>query len=294
MKEANVCVLGAGVVGLSCAITLLNKFEFNDQMKITVTIIAESFIQNTTSCGSAGLWEPYKIEGTSDELVNNWGKHSLDHFLQLLYSPHAAEAGVQLMTAYKLFTYKESLNWKEPSWKDIVFNFRKLCSADLREMKLPEEFVAGCSFETLVIEQKYYLTYLTKLLLERGVTFEQRKVICLDELKDRNFNAIINCCGLGSFHLLNDTQMYPIRGQVLRVKAPWMKNIWFWGKSYIIPNLDNVVCGGTADYGEWDVTPSLSETTRILNDISHIFPAFQNATIVSIICCFHFFFYGLH
>ena len=283
MKTVEVCVIGAGVVGLSCATTLLNSIEIQDELTIHITIIAESFIQNTTSCGSAGLWEPYKIEGTPDELVNNWGKHSFDHFLQLLYSPHAAEAGIQLMTAYKLLTHEETINWKEPFWKDIVFNFQKLSSVDLRKMKLPEEFVSGCSFETLVIEQKYYLTYLTKLLLEKGVTFEQRRLNNIDELQNRKFHSIINCTGLGACHLLNDTQMYTIRGQVIRVKAPWMKNIWFWGKSYIIPNIDNVVCGGTADYGEWSTSPSLSETARIINDISHIFPAFQNATIVSVL-----------
>ena len=49
-----------------------------------------------------------------------------------------------------------------------------------------------------------------------------------------------------------DNHMYPIRGQVIRVKAPWMKSIWFWKNSYIIPNIDNIVLGGTADRNEWD------------------------------------------
>jgi hypothetical protein len=39
---------------------------------------------------------------------------------------------------------------------------------------------------------------------------------------------------------------YPIRGQVLRIKAPLMKNIWFYGTSYVIPNIDTVVIGGTS------------------------------------------------
>ena len=38
-------------------------------IEITV-VIAESFLDNTTSHGSGGLWEPYKVEGTPDEIIN--------------------------------------------------------------------------------------------------------------------------------------------------------------------------------------------------------------------------------
>ena len=37
--------------------------------------------------------------------------------------------------------------------------------------------------------------------------------------------AIVNCTGLGSLHLgdVNDTNVYPVRGQVLVLDAPWIK-----------------------------------------------------------------------
>ena len=28
-------------------------------------------------------------------------------------------------------------------------------------------------------------------------------------------------------------------------RAPWIKDVWFFGSSYVIPNVDSVVLGGT-------------------------------------------------
>jgi glycine/D-amino acid oxidase-like deaminating enzyme len=279
----HICVVGAGTVGLSVAYKILEELDG----KVKVTIIAESFMHQTTSIGSGGLWEPYQISGTPDELVNKWGLVSFNHFLKLYYSVHAKEAGTQLMNAYSLYTEEECLNLNEPSWKDIVFNFKVMTTSEIRRMMLPERFVKAFSFSTIVVDQKYYMQYLTNILKKGGVEFIQRKLNSLDELDHETFDAIVNCTGLGSAKLLDDSEMYPIRGQVLRVKylfknslnieirwihisyyrAPWMKNVMFWEKSYIIPNIDTVVLGGTADKGEWDTSPSLKCTERILNDI---------------------------
>ena len=77
--------------------------------------------------------------------------------------------------------------------------------------------------------------------------------------------------------------MYPIRGQVLRVKAPWMNNVWFFGSPtrYIIPNVDAVVIGGTAQKGNWDTNSSREDINSILDDVYDVFPSMQNAIIES-------------
>ena len=43
-----------------------------------------------------------------------------------------------------------------------------------------------------------------------------------------------------------------------------------------------MVLGGTAERGEWDTGVSLTETTRILNDIYEIFPSIKNSTIETV------------
>ena len=74
--------------------------------------------------------------------------------------------------------------------------------------------------------------------------------------------------------------VYAIFSHYLR--APWITCVWFWGRSYIIPNIDSVVLGGTAERGEWDTVVSLTETTRILHDIYEIFPSIKNSTVETV------------
>lgn len=45
------------------------------------------------------------------------------------------------------------------------------------------------------------------------------------------------------------------RGQVVRVKAPWVKHYYNNnGQFYVIPNLETVVLGGTTQKGSWDTS----------------------------------------
>lgn len=60
-----------------------------------------------------------------------------------------------------------------------------------------------------------------------------------------------------------------------------MKNVWFFGSSYIIPNVDTVVLGGTAQKHNYDTSVSLSDSQRILSDIATLFPALAAAPVVS-------------
>jgi len=277
--KLNICIIGAGTVGLSNAWRI--KKDLNDIAKVKVTIISEKFYNETTSYGSGGLWEPYQILGTPDDKINQWGKDAFDHFLELYNSPYGSEAGVQLLTAYNLLEEDQELII--PSWKDIVFNFQVLSNDDLQKMSLPKRFVKGFTFGTLVIDQKYYMRYMTNELHKMGIKFIQQKVDRIEELYNSNYDVIINCTGLGSYTLLDDSLMYPIRGQVLRVKAPWMNNVWFFGSPtrYIIPNVDAVVIGGTAQKGNWDTNSSREDINSILDDVYDVFPSMQNAIIES-------------
>lgn len=59
IAKKRVAVIGAGTVGLSVALKLVEKYGH----QVDVTIIAAEFLQQTTSYGSGGLWEPYQIAG---------------------------------------------------------------------------------------------------------------------------------------------------------------------------------------------------------------------------------------
>ena len=57
--------------------------------------------------------------------------------------------------------------------------------------------------------------YLKKFRANNGIVVA-RKLGSLDEIAS-DFDVVINCSGLGAFHLENDQNVHPIRGHVLRV-----------------------------------------------------------------------------
>lgn len=54
MANIKICVIGAGIVGLSTAFEVQKRFP-----SAQLTIIAEKFNMETTSDGAAGLFEPH-------------------------------------------------------------------------------------------------------------------------------------------------------------------------------------------------------------------------------------------
>jgi len=63
-RRYRVCVIGAGIIGLSTAYRLKEAVP-----DVDITIVAEEFSPNTTGDGSAGFWRPFLLTGMSDELV---------------------------------------------------------------------------------------------------------------------------------------------------------------------------------------------------------------------------------
>ena len=54
----------------------------------------------------------------------------------------------------------------------------------------------------------------------------------------RPYDVIINCTGFGARKLCNDLEMAPLRGQVIRVKAPWIKfALYADNDTHIIPGM---------------------------------------------------------
>ena len=53
---------------------------------MAVTLVADSFGRGTTSDGSGGLWEPYKLGDTPAQLINKWGAETYE-YLQVATHP---------------------------------------------------------------------------------------------------------------------------------------------------------------------------------------------------------------
>lgn len=63
-------------------------------------------------------------------------------------------------------------------------------------------------------------------------------------------DLVVNCCGLSAHHLLKDEEVFPVRGQVVKVEAPHVKTFHLANEKdfiiYILPRKDCVVLGGSA------------------------------------------------
>lgn len=83
-------------------------------------------------------------------------------------------------------------------------------------------FRSGIAFTTFICEPTIYLPYLYKRIVKAGGKLQRKRIESFDELQ--TFDLVINCTGLGANSLVkDDVDLKPIRGQVIRVNAPWVK-----------------------------------------------------------------------
>lgn len=265
-RPFQVCVIGAGVAGLTSAYRVLQECP-----NVQVTVVAERLGTDTTSSGAAGIWGPYKLSGTSDNLVHSWSKATHDHLALLHRSSQAAQAGVSLVSGVQLLPSADP----PPFWRDIVFNFSPLNQHDLS--LYPAGYRSGFHYSTFICEGKRYLQWLLSNIVRLGGRVIQQRVVLLDDVVE--FDLVVDCCGLEAGVLFNDPELYPIRGQILRVAAPWVNNFLFADPYYVIPNRDYVVLGGTAQQGNWSTVASVQDRAAILEGCYNLLPSLREAEV---------------
>lgn len=115
-----------------------------------------------------------------------------------------------------------------------------------------------------------------------GGLVQQRKVNSLEELSD-SYDIIVNCSGLGSKTLVGDTQMYPVRGQIIKMEAPWLQHFTRDGdgKTYIYPGIHSVTVGGTRQEGDWQLQVDKGDTESILERCIRLEPSLSKAKVLS-------------
>lgn len=244
-------VLGCGVSGLSTAIRFL---EANPDS--TAEIWARDLPPNTTSNISAAIWYPYRAYPFARVLA--WGKRTLDVFYTLAGD---ADAGILVEDAIEYFTHPA----KEPWWRSSVRHFRYL---DPEELADP--FKGGYRFQTVIIETNKYLPYLMRHFQSLGGTIVQREIASTDEATAES-PVVFNCTGLGSRSLLNDKEMFPVRGQVIRAGKTTSPIAYLDDEedtsgvfAYIVPRSEDTILGGTASSGIWDLDPDAQTAASIL------------------------------
>ena len=253
-------MIGAGVSGLSSGIRLLeNDWE--------VTIWASEFSPNTTSDIAAALWYPFLSAPV--EKTDVWGSNTYKVLENLSGLP---DTGVTMTRTYEYFRDPQS----DPSWKDVVQDFER------RTGDLPNGYVECFSFVTPVIEMPLYLGWLRKRYDSLGGSLRQRTIPDFDVLPD-TFDVVVNCTGLESGVLLDDGEVYPVRGQIIRVRSSISEmhlDQQIETLTYIVPRSEDVVLGGVAQQGNWNLGLSDEDRDSILKKCSSIIPELRDAEII--------------
>ncbi|KAJ5352056.1 D-amino-acid oxidase [Penicillium brevicompactum] len=102
------------------------------------------------------------------------------------------------------------------------------------------KFKSGYSHKAPILNTDKSLAYLMALVQRKGATLETRKVKDLREsgqqlLTDYNADVIVNATGLGSKKLLNDQDVYPVRGAIRRVDNVRHGQFRHLNDAYLVP-----------------------------------------------------------
>ena len=259
-----VIVLGAGVVGLTTAVSLL-------EAGCDVRVVADATVEATTSYVAAGVWFPTHA-GPPDK-VAVWGRRTLEI---LANQARDGVPGVTMRESLALYRQPPG----RPDWAASVGHVRAASPAEL-----PPGYKYGLRFAVPQAEMPLYLPWLMRQVRDRGGEIAHEHVTALAELVDAGVDALVNCTGLAARDLVGDLSVYPVRGQIVRVTNPGIAlsvrdEFHPAGRAYVHPRTSDCILGGTLDEHQWNTEPDPATAESILARCTEIAPAIADTEVI--------------
>lgn len=258
-----IVVVGAGVIGLSCAHRLLEAGH-------AVEVWSRDAPAATVSAVAAAHWYPYRAFPV--DAVARWARETFWVLAGLADRPGT---GIGMRPGREL----SRTPLPGPSWADAVPGVRRLTPAEL-----PAGYADGLRATVPGIRMPDYLSWLLAGLTAAGVPLRTRELADLDAARE-HADLVVNATGLGARELVGDRQLTPVRGQVVRVRCPAVQE-WTLdeghpdGMVYVIPRGPDVVCGGTAEEGAEELTPDPRTAAAILARCRAVVPELADAEVL--------------
>lgn len=240
-------VAGAGVIGLSCAVRLL-------EADYQVNVFARDLPLETTSAVAAALWYPYLA--APQDRVREWARTSYAQFQRLAEDP---ASGVRMVTGTQVH---RAAQVPDPWWAAV--------GPQVVRVSPPAGWQDAWQFPAPIAAMPNYLRWLTGRVEELGGTITR---MALTDLP-RPTGVLVNATGLGAVGLAGDHRMESVRGQVLLIEQVGLDRWWLDddGPTYLIPRLDDIVVGGSQEPGEWSTVPDRERAEAILDRATALVP----------------------
>jgi D-amino-acid oxidase len=256
-----VIVVGAGVIGLSCALRLAEHGH-------EVAVLARDLPPETTSSVAAALWYPYRA--FPRDAVVAWSAATYRELDRL--ASEEPGCGVAVRWGTELVRGPVTAPW----WRDAAPRLDPLTT-------VPDGYSGGWRLPVPVVDMSVYLPWLTGRLAALGVIITRSWLSALPEPSSRV--AVVNCSGLSARALTGDQSVTPVRGQVVLVEQVGLEE-WTLAESgeteltYIVPREKVVVIGGTATEGSYEPRPDPEVADAILARGRALVPELARATVV--------------
>jgi D-amino-acid oxidase len=196
---------------------------------------------------------------TPAERVLPWAEKSYQEFRVLAQDPNTGVLSVPVVHYYRG-------ELPDPWWCGSVIDLKTLGAEDLSG-----PYACGYRYGTYVAESPRYMPYLRKRLETLGGVIRQDTVKSFLELKTR-FNVVVNCAGVWAGELAGDRSVYPIRGQVLRVKRPegLMPCVIDGEGVFVVCRTNDCIIGGANTDGDWSLAPREEDRDYLLDAVGSI------------------------
>lgn len=254
-------VVGAGVLGLSCAVRLAEAGH-------DVEVVGRELPAATTSAVAGGLWLPYRAEPA--DRVAAWARATL---LELRRLADEGDSSVLLREGVLLHRAPAGA----PAWGSAVAGL-----LELRAVRDPVPgYRWGTALEVPVVDVPRYLPALADRLRRAGGRLTRATVERLP-----GTGLVVNCAGLGARELVGDDDVRGVRGQVVVLENPGLTR-WLVDEqeddtgelTYVLPRRDDVVVGGSATEGDEDLRPRDDLARRILDRACRLVPELRSARV---------------
>ncbi|KAM5501464.1 putative D-amino-acid oxidase [Microsporum canis] len=276
--QETIVVIGAGVLGLSSALELIQKPETS---KYQIVLVADHFSTDppnpeysTTNAGAH--FRPVPAIDTQTELEGKHAARTYSRFKKLAAEEPAI--GIQFMEGIDYVSGAATVNYA--AMKPNYVNQEGFRLLEGPEKPPGVEFAAR--YDSFTVEPDTYCFHLLRRFRLKGGKILRLRLQSAEEafhLDDYNVSLVVNCSGMG----FGDPKSFIIRGQTCLIAKTADKTVTqqnadgTW--TFIVPRPLNggTIVGGTKEVRDWNPAALLAVREGLLQRAAKMYPCIMNS-----------------